>query len=272
MNLAIFETKLEKPQDIDAARRLAKRLAGLTGLSVFDQARLATAVAEIAANTVRHAGGGEVEFSILRRRRRQSIEVIVTNQQAVAAAMESVADSPSAVVELGFAVASSLVDSFAVENRPGAGSVIVLGKTVDAKRPQITDEEAAAWREELAHEAAISEAAPPPHQRELYEALAELRHKERDLKRELRKVEQLNEKLDVLSLVASNTDHSVVITDRNGLIEWVNDGFSRITGYEPFEVVGKKPGLLLQGPLTDRETVLRIGQCLRRAKALPRRS
>jgi PAS domain S-box-containing protein len=97
----------------------------------------------------------------------------------------------------------------------------------------------------------------------LYDALAALRQQERDLKRQLRRVQQLNEKLDVLSLVASNTDHSVVITDRNGLIEWVNDGFSRITGYEPLDVVGKKPGELLQGAQTDPQTVERIRAGLR---------
>ena len=110
---------------------------------------------------------------------------------------------------------------------------------------------AAAWGELLAGDTPRSAPSIDGHNRELYEALEQLRLKERNLERQLRKVQQLKGKLAVLSLVASNTDHAVVITDRNGLIEWVNDGFSRITGYEPFEVVGKKPGDVLQGPLTD---------------------
>ena len=58
-----------------------------------------------------------------------------------------------------------------------------------------------------------------------------------------------------LALVASRTTNAVIITDANGLIEWVNDGFTRITGYATEEAVGVKPGDLLQGPDTDASTV-----------------
>lgn len=54
-----------------------------------------------------------------------------------------------------------------------------------------------------------------------------------------------------LSLVAEQTDNAVIITDRAGVTEWVNEGFTRITGYEPAEAIGRTPGALLQGPLTD---------------------
>ncbi len=54
-----------------------------------------------------------------------------------------------------------------------------------------------------------------------------------------------------LSLVASRTHNAVIITDAAGRIEWVNAGFTRITGYEPAEVIGRVPGSFLQGPATD---------------------
>ena len=57
-----------------------------------------------------------------------------------------------------------------------------------------------------------------------------------------------------LALVAKYTDNAVVITDAHGLIEWVNDGFVRITGYEIDDVVGKTPGSILQGEKTDPQT------------------
>ncbi|MFN8179006.1 MAG: PAS domain-containing protein [bacterium] len=59
----------------------------------------------------------------------------------------------------------------------------------------------------------------------------------------------------LLALVAAHTDNSVVITDVNARIVWVNRGFTRLTGYELEEVVGKVPGSILQGPATDPETV-----------------
>ncbi|MBL9208468.1 MAG: PAS domain S-box protein [Opitutaceae bacterium] len=39
--------------------------------------------------------------------------------------------------------------------------------------------------------------------------------------------------------------NSIVITDRNGVIEWANDGFSKVTGYTVAEAVGRKVGALI---------------------------
>jgi two-component system sensor histidine kinase/response regulator len=61
-----------------------------------------------------------------------------------------------------------------------------------------------------------------------------------------------------LSLVASETDNLVIITDRDGLTEWVNDSFVRRTGYTLQDLIGLKPGKLLQGPDTDPETIEHI--------------
>src|SRR5688500_618625 len=60
---------------------------------------------------------------------------------------------------------------------------------------------------------------------------------------------------DLLALVARWTTNAVVIPDPLGRIEWVNDGFVRLTGYSLSEVQGRKPGSFLQGPETDPEVV-----------------
>ncbi|MFN5802011.1 MAG: PAS domain-containing protein, partial [Burkholderiales bacterium] len=54
-----------------------------------------------------------------------------------------------------------------------------------------------------------------------------------------------------LSLVAERTDNGVIITDAHGHIEWVNEGFTRMTEYTSSEVLGRKPGSFLQGPASD---------------------
>ncbi|WMN06714.1 PAS domain S-box protein [Marivirga arenosa] len=56
---------------------------------------------------------------------------------------------------------------------------------------------------------------------------------------------------DILSLVPLNSTNSIVITDDNGCIIFVNKSFERLTGYELEEVIGKKPGHFLQGENTD---------------------
>ncbi|MEO0443953.1 MAG: PAS domain S-box protein, partial [Pseudomonadota bacterium] len=59
---------------------------------------------------------------------------------------------------------------------------------------------------------------------------------------------------ETLSLVANETDNSVVITDKNGKIEYTNPGFTRMTGYQFEQVKGKKPGDFLQGEHTNPNT------------------
>jgi len=73
---------------------------------------------------------------------------------------------------------------------------------------------------------------------------------------------ELGRTAERLSLVANETDNSVVITDAAGRIEYVNPGFVKLTGYQSDECIGKTPGELLQGNLTDPETVKRIGKKL----------
>ncbi len=65
-----------------------------------------------------------------------------------------------------------------------------------------------------------------------------------------------------LSLVADNTDNSVVITDAKGNIEYVNNGFTKMTGYVLAEVMGKKPESFLYGKDTNADTVKRIREKL----------
>ena len=70
-----------------------------------------------------------------------------------------------------------------------------------------------------------------------------------------------------LALVASRTDNAVVITDAQGRVEWVNDGFTRVTGYAFEEIKGKRPGDVLQGPNTDPETKRYIAKQLAEKKS-----
>jgi PAS domain S-box-containing protein len=87
------------------------------------------------------------------------------------------------------------------------------------------------------------------------------------VKEDITALRQTQELLAKLSLVASKTDNAVIITDKRGLVEWVNDGFTHLTGFTLEEVVGRKPGTLLQGPLTDPEAVGRIRKHLRTKQA-----
>ena len=86
-------------------------------------------------------------------------------------------------------------------------------------------------------------------------SLLAFRRTARSQQESTRRLAEVNAEIRKLSYVASATDNVVVITDAQGFTEWVNDAFTRVTGYSSDEVKGLRPGWVLQGPGTDRSTV-----------------
>ena len=68
----------------------------------------------------------------------------------------------------------------------------------------------------------------------------------------------------ILALVAARTDNAVILANSAGLVVWVNEGFTRLTGYSLEEARNQKPGHLLQGPDTNPETVRFMRDQIRR--------
>lgn len=68
-------------------------------------------------------------------------------------------------------------------------------------------------------------------------------------------VERQRAEAALQSLVASHTEQAAIITDGAGRIEWVNDGFTLVTGYRLEDVSGRTPGSVLQGPGSDAAVV-----------------
>jgi PAS domain S-box-containing protein len=66
------------------------------------------------------------------------------------------------------------------------------------------------------------------------------------IRRQLEKINASSKELLKLSLIATKTKSGVIITDNKGHIEWVNESFSKTTGYTLEEVKGKKPKDFLQ--------------------------
>jgi len=72
---------------------------------------------------------------------------------------------------------------------------------------------------------------------------AALEEKERELAAR-RNAEQL---IRLLTVALESAANSIVITDRKGIIQWVNAAFERLTGYSPAEAIGQTPRLLKSG-------------------------
>lgn len=70
-----------------------------------------------------------------------------------------------------------------------------------------------------------------------------------------------------LALIAEQTSNAVIITDSHGKITFVNDAFENMTGYKEEEVLGKKPGYLLQGKESTNESKKRIAEGIKKKVA-----
>ncbi len=74
---------------------------------------------------------------------------------------------------------------------------------------------------------------------------------------------QIQQEKQLLAAIAQRTHNAVIVTDAAGRIEWVNEGFTRVTGYNLEEVAGKRPGSFLQGPESDPATIALMKERLR---------
>ena len=81
------------------------------------------------------------------------------------------------------------------------------------------------------------------------------------------KIEE-KQKLKLLESVVTKTKDAVMITDADILQEqgpkiiYVNEAFTKMTGYEAIEVIGKSPKIL-QGPKSDKRELAKLGSAIR---------
>jgi PAS domain S-box-containing protein len=78
-------------------------------------------------------------------------------------------------------------------------------------------------------------------------------------------IQKQNERqLERLSLVASKTNNAVFITDESGKTIWINESVEKMTGFTRRELLGKKPGVVLQGIDSDPACIERISKRLKK--------
>ena len=71
------------------------------------------------------------------------------------------------------------------------------------------------------------------------------------------------EKQRLLSIVADKANTSCTITDDKGYYVYANKGYEELSGYSMEEVLGKKPGPILQGAETNKETAIAISKAIK---------
>jgi signal transduction histidine kinase len=187
--------------DVVAVRQHAWHLAGLLGFDGQDQTRLATAVSEIARNAFQYAGGGRAEFAVGPDGEPQPLLLIRIADDGPGIAdpariLDGRYDSPTGM-GVGVAGARRLVDTFALESAPGAGTRVTLGKRLPTRVLPLTAERLESASRALA-------AAGPR------DTLAELRAQNRELLRTLAELQARQAEIERLNAELAETNRGVL--------------------------------------------------------------
>lgn len=89
----------------------------------------------------------------------------------------------------------------------------------------------------------------------------EIREQHKLIIGQARELEKQNKELEKLSLVASETDNAILMTDAEGNFIWVNDAYTRMFGHT-FEELTSKVSKNIMGPNTDPYIKRLITDCL----------
>lgn len=117
--------------DIVVARIAARDIARQYGFGAIDQARIATAVSELARNIYLYAGSGTVHVSAIEQSGRLGIEIVCEDEGPGIADIEQVMRdgySTSRGMGMGLPGTRRLMDEFNIQSRQGAGTIVSCRK------------------------------------------------------------------------------------------------------------------------------------------------
>jgi signal transduction histidine kinase/CheY-like chemotaxis protein len=194
MGLPLLKVALRGEGDVVAARQRARQLARHLGFELQDQARIATAISELARNVVQYAGQGRVDFELEGRTAPQLLVMRVADEGPGIPHLDVILSGryqSQTGMGVGMVGARRLMDQFHVSAPPGHGTTVTVSKFLPRSRAAL-DPAATAARvsQALAAEGFQNPLAEVQYQnQELIRALAELRTRQEELL-------QLNRELD----------------------------------------------------------------------------
>lgn len=258
----LLTVAVQSELDVIASRLRARQIAALCGFGINEQARVATAVSEMARNAVAHAAGGKVRFFLGTARRSQALVVTIDDQGPGIPGWrdpDSAEAEPGGASVGGIAAARRFMD--ALEIVTGArGTRVLLAKKLPPHVAGLRVDSigvAVSKLEALPSNVALSEA----HQqnRELTHALAALQAKQTELIDVSAHLERTNRQVEALNLLLKEKADSLVSADRR------KDEFLSILSHElrgPLSAAGMAASLLESGG--DSAQSVRLGQLVAR--------
>ncbi|MDB5795174.1 MAG: anti-sigma regulatory factor [Noviherbaspirillum sp.] len=122
---------LHTDEDVVRLRKAVRELAIEIGLSLVDQTKAITAASELARNTLRYAGSGEVRIELLSNGLDRGLRVTFTDRgPGIPDLQLALTDgfTSGGGLGLGLGGAKRLVDDFSIDTRVGEGTTVVITK------------------------------------------------------------------------------------------------------------------------------------------------
>lgn len=123
--------KIRSEWDIVAARQLGRNMAKGLGFGTVDQARITTAISEMARNIYLYAGNGEVWIEPIKQSGKKGLKVTAADHgpgiQDIRKAMED-GYTTSGGLGAGLPGVKRLVDEFDISSEPGKGTTVQVVK------------------------------------------------------------------------------------------------------------------------------------------------
>jgi serine/threonine-protein kinase RsbT len=123
--------RLRSDEDVVGLRKQVRERAVAIALSLVDQTKLVTAASELARNTIKYGGGGEVHLDSLNDGMRKGIGLLFVDAgQGIPDIDSALRDGFTTGVGLGLGLGGSkrLVDEFDIDSRPKEGTAVLIVK------------------------------------------------------------------------------------------------------------------------------------------------
>ena len=123
--------RLRSDEDVVGVRKQVRERAVAIGLSLVDQTKLVTAASELARNTIKYGGGGEVHLDALDDGARLGVGLLFVDAgQGIPNIESALRDGFTTGGGLGLGLGGSkrLVDEFDIDSRPKEGTAVLIIK------------------------------------------------------------------------------------------------------------------------------------------------
>lgn len=238
--------------DVVASRQRARQIAAMCGFRTQDQVKISTAVSELARNVFEYAGGGKIEFAVAEDRAPQTLVIRIEDEgpginnhdTALAGEYRS-----STGLGLGMLGVRRLVEQCEITTVKGAGTTVLLKKTLPADAPLITPATIGTFGARLSAlptNAMLSEV--QQQNRDLVDALAALQERQDELLALTLSLETTNKRMVDLNALLDEKALRLENADRR------KDEFLSILSHElrgPLSAAGMAAQLLNVPPVTE---------------------